>query len=347
MMLHEQFGLENLPYCMFGEPARPGMRYGDGLIDLRALFDSMPANLNELFRDGRERALEFRDCVRGLIEVGGVLPMVPAAGLRMPFAVGNFIDFYSSREHAENVGRLFRDPSNPLPENWLHLPAGYNGRASNVVVSGEPVRRPWGQYRDEAGELVFGPTRQLDLEVEMGYFLCPGACDQLAGFVLLNDWSARDMQRWEYVPLGPFLSKGFATSVSPYVVLPEALDAVAGPLQEPPVLPHLRVDEPRNFAVTIEASIGRGGVEVPLGRMEYARMYWSHGQQLAHLRSAAIKLCSGDLIGSGTISGPDAGSLLERGGPFLEDGDEVVLRGYCGKVGFGELRNRVYGNSSC
>ena len=346
-MLHEQFGLENLPFCMFGEPARPGMRYGQGLIDLRALFSSMPETLNELFREGREKALELRQYVKALIEAGGELPTVPVGGLRMPFAVGNFVDFYSSREHAENVGRLFRDPLKPLPENWLHLPAGYNGRASNVVVSGELVRRPWGQYRDEAGEVVFGPTRQLDLEVEMGYFLCPKGCDQLAGFVLLNDWSARDMQRWEYVPLGPFLSKGFATSVSPYVVMPEALEAVAGPVQEPPAMPHLQVEEPRNFAVMIEARIVRAGAEVPLGRMEYAGMYWSHGQQLAHLRSAGIQFCVGDLIGSGTISGPDGGSLLERGGPFLEDGDEVVLRGYCGKIGFGELRNRIYANPSC
>lgn len=346
------FGADNLPYCLFGEPARPGLRWGDLLVDLRQLSPTVPATLQALFASGREPALALRQQVQATLASGGDLPLLPVESqpLHLPFPIPNFIDFYSSREHAENVGRLFRDPANPLPENWLHLPAGYNGRASNIRPSGTPVLRPSGQYRDASGALIFAPTRQLDFELEIGYFICPAAPDLLAGFVLLNDWSARDMQRWEYAPLGPFLSKGFATTISPYLVLPEALaeSRVNGPIQQPPPLPHLVVPEPRNYSIDLQAWLLRDGVESRLAQVNYGSMYWSHGQQLAHLRSAGIDLQLGDLMGSGTISGPDAqGSLLERGGPFLLDGDTVIFRGHSGSIGFGELRNTIHGYPPC
>ncbi len=343
------FGLENLPFCLFGTPSRPGLRWQDSLVDLRALDPSIPSTLNELFAVDRVAALAIRAHVQDQLAAGKTLPLVPVGTqpLHLPFAIPNFVDFYSSRHHAENVGRLFRDPANPLPENWLHLPSGYNGRAGNVFVSGTPVQRPRGQYKDASGELVFAPTAQLDFELELGAFLCPGALDLLAGFVLLNDWSARDIQRWEYTPLGPFLSKAFATTVSPYLILPEAIAAFRcdGPPQDPKPLPHLSVPEPRAWDIHLQAKRIPGGI---LANSNYRDMYWSLGQQLAHLRSAGVLLHTGDLIGSGTVSGPDSqGSLLERGGPFLSDGDTVVLSGWAGDtvgdtVGFGDLTNTIH-----
>jgi fumarylacetoacetase len=265
----------------------------------------------------------------------------------MPFQIPNFVDFYSSREHAENVGRRFRDPANPLPENWLHLPTGYNGRASNVVLSGAPIQRPHGQFRNQDGELIFAPTAQLDFEVELGCFLSPHAPDHIAGFVLLNDWSARDIQRWEYTPLGPFLSKAFATSISPWVVLPESLAPfrVPGPLQDPAPMPHLAAPEPRNYDIELLAHHNSQLIT----RTNYRHIYWSIHQQIAHLRSANLKLQTGDLIGSGTIStnAPlGEGSLLERGGPFLNDGDTLTISATAGRedltISFGELTHRIH-----
>lgn len=334
---------------MFGHPARPGIRWGNGLIDLRAFDPSIAQTLNELFAHDRQAALTIRARVQEALSANRSLPSIPVAtqALHLPFTIPNFVDFYSSREHATNVGRLFRDPANPLPENWLYLPAGYNGRASNVMPTGTPIQRPRGQYKDAAGELVFAPTAQLDFELELGAFLCPGAPDSLAGFVLLNDWSARDIQRWEYTPLGPFLSKAFATTVSPYLVLPEALAAYRcdGPPQDPSPLPYLHIPEPRAWDIHLEAERIPGGI---LAHSNYRDMYWSLGQQLAHLLSAGVRFQTGDLIGSGTISGPTSqGSLIERGGPFLSDGDTVILRGYAGEtVGFGELINTIHASPS-
>ena len=354
--LANQFGPDNLPFCMFGEVPRPGIRTGEFLVDLVALEPATPRTLTALFAEGRLAALALRDRVRKRIELGHELPLLPAEAqpLHLPFAIPNFVDFYSSREHATNVGRLFRDAANPLPENWLHLPAAYNGRASNVMPGGCAVVRPRGQYKTAQGELVFASTEQLDYEVEMGVFLCPAAEDRLAGFVMLNDWSARDMQRWEYVPLGPFLSKGFATTVSPYLVVPEALAArrCAGPLQEPRPLLHLQVNEPRNLDIALEASVIPAGQasETLLTQTNYRHIYWSHQQQLVHLLSADIRLSTGDLLGSGTISGPLAGSegsLLERKGPFLQDGDTVIFRAHAGSIGFGELRSTIHAHPSC
>jgi fumarylacetoacetase len=338
------FGLENLPFCRFGEPARLGVRYGASIIDLSAIWSHLPRTLNELFERGRDNAVDLQSAVRKRLAQGSALPSLPIARqpLHMPFQIPNFVDFYSSREHAENVGRLFRDPANPLPENWLHLPSGYNGRAGNVVLGGVPVTRPSGQYKNVDGQLIFAPTAQLDFELELGCFLSPNAPDHIAGFVLLNDWSARDIQRWEYVPLGPFLSKAFATSISPWVILPESLAPfqVPGPAQDPLPFPHLQMPEPRNYDIEMEAH--RNGE--PCGASNYRDIYWSFRQQLAHLKSAGVRLQTGDLIGSGTISGalPNSeGSLLERGGPFLADGETITLSARARndnlEISFGEL----------
>jgi fumarylacetoacetase len=309
--------------------------------------------MEELFASGRQKALELQERFRYLIARGDFVPSYAVSELRLgiPFQVRGFVDFYSSREHAENVGRRFRDPLKPLPENWLHLPAAYNGRASNVFPEWELIRRPRGQYKLDDGTVVFGPTRELDFEVEIGYFLCPAAPDGLAGFVLLNDWSARDIQRWEYVPLGPFLGKAFATTVSPYLVLPEALEPfrVPGPKQEPPPLEHLRQAEPRNWDIELQVRrVDAAGHEQVLSETNFRYMYWSVGQQVAHLRAGCVRLGLGDLHGSGTISSPSVngeGSLLERGGPFLNDGDTLYFSGVASSpercVGFGEMEMKI------
>jgi fumarylacetoacetase len=333
-----------------------GIRYHDRILLLAEYFRDAPATLEEMFAHGRTLALDFRGRVRELIESNRVHLYTPVAEaqLHTPFVVRSFVDFYSSREHAENVGRRFRDPAHPLPENWLHLPSAYNGRASNVQAAGLPVHRPQGQRKLPDGAVVFGPTQELDFELEIGYFLCPAAPDQLAGFVLLNDWSARDIQRWEYVPLGPFLGKAFATTISPYLVLPEALAPFRtnGPRQDPPPLPHLAVEEPRNFDIHLEArwETNRQNSRAvhTLTSTNFRHMYWSTAQQIAHLRASGVRLQLGDLHGSGTISGPEPGSegsLLERGGPYLEDGDKLVFRAWAGEgencVGWGEMEMTV------
>ncbi len=277
---------------------------------------------------------------------GQALPGIPAedALFHLPFVPPNFVDFYSSLHHASNVGRRFRDPANPLPENWLHLPAAYNGRAGNVNV-GRRVVRPSGQCKTAEGQIVFAPTRELDYEAEIGYFLCPAAPDRLAGFVLLNDWSARDIQRWEYVPLGPFLGKAFSTTISPYLVLPEALTSAPGPAMDPLPLPHLETAEPRNFDVEIEVLRRTpDGPEELSTRTNYRHMYWSHAQQIAHLIAGGVQLQLGDLHGSGTISSGNfkgEGSLLERGGPYLGDGETLIFRAWSGSAGFGEWSMRI------
>jgi fumarylacetoacetase len=312
--------------------------------------------MEDLFRDGRELALQLRaEAVAQFVDSQGI-PLAQAR-LALPFAPRNFVDFYSSREHATNVGKRFRDPANPLPENWLHLPAAYNGRASNLQPPSLPVQRPAGQYKIASGEVVFAPTQELDYEMEIGYYLCPAAPGGIAGYVLLNDWSARDIQRWEYVPLGPFLGKAFATTVSPFLILPEDLEPfrVPGPPQVPTPLPYLQVAEPRNLDIQLEAiRIAPNGERETLTTTNYRHMYWSAAQQIVHLQSSGATLCLGDLHGSGTISGPcpgEEGSLLERGGPFLNDGDRLVFRGFAERNGyrvdFGEMEMLIAPSAAC
>jgi fumarylacetoacetase len=279
----------------------------------------------------------------------------------LPAAVGDYTDFYASIDHATNVGRMFR-PDSPLLPNYKHVPIAYHGRSSSLVVSGTPVRRPSGQL----GEGKFGPTRELDYEVELGAFLGPGnrlgepipvaaAGDHVAAVCLVNDWSARDIQRWEYQPLGPFLAKNFATSVSPWVVTAEAL----APFQstprahDVPVLPYLQEPGTGAFDITVEAWLRTRTMSEPvrLSRGSFKDMYWTLGQMVAHHTSNGCPLRPGDLIASGTVSGPEKenrGCLLEltwRGTDavrlphgeqrtFLEDGDELILTGYCEREGF-------------
>jgi fumarylacetoacetase len=286
--------------------------------------------------------------------------LVPAeaATLHLPFEVADYVDFYSSMEHATNMGRLLRPGGEPLLPNWRHLPVAYHGRAGTVVVSGTPVARPSGQRRSPDGTVVFGPTTRLDIELEVGFVVgtpsergrpVPAdlAADHVFGVVLVNDWSARDIQAWEYQPLGPFLGKSFATTVAGWVTPLAALDAcrVPGPAQRPEPLPYLRTEAPWGLALDLDVGLRPAGAEAPatISRTSFAGVYWTIPQQVAHLTVNGASLRTGDLLASGTVSGAEPGSegsLMEltRGGAepidvggvartFLEDGDEVVLRG--------------------
>jgi fumarylacetoacetase len=274
-------------------------------------------------------------------------PEIPVSEVQwqLPFAVADYVDFYSSLEHATNLGRILRPGQEPLPAAWRHLPIGYHGRAGSVVGSGTPVRRPRGQR----GPGDFGPTRRLDLELELGFVIGkpsrPGepvpvdrAREHVLGAVLVNDWSARDVQAFEYVPLGPFLGKSFATSISSWITTLDELTVVPGPRQEPEPLPHLR-GESLAYEIPLEVELN-GEV---IARTNARHLYWSIAQQIAHLTSNGTSLRAGDLLASGTISGPgvrERGSLIEitwNEGPFLQDGDEVVLRG----DPLGEVRGKI------
>jgi fumarylacetoacetase len=301
--------------------------------------------------------------------------LVPQADveMRMPFEVADYVDFYSSQHHAENVGRIFRPDGEPLTPNWKHLPIGYHGRSGTVVVSGTDIVRPSGQRKPPAESApTYGPSMRLDIEAEVGFVVgvpsplgSPVAAgdfaDHVFGVCLVNDWSARDIQAWEYVPLGPFLGKSFATSVSPWVVPLDALEAarVDGPAQEPPVLPYLRRDEPWGLDLSLEVS-WNGTV---VSRPPFAQMYWTPDQQLAHLTINGASLRTGDLFASGTVSGPERdqrGSFLELSWngnepvtlddgstrTFLEDGDEVAVTAWAPgadgtRIGFGSVTGTV------
>jgi fumarylacetoacetase len=306
--------------------------------------------------------------------------LVPMADVKrhLPIAVAGYTDFYSSKEHATNVGVMFRGKDNALQPNWLHMPIGYNGRASTVVVSGTRVRRPRGQLKPPNAELPsFGPCQRLDFELEMGVVIGQPspmgemlserqAEDMIFGFTLLNDWSARDIQQWEYVPLGPFQAKAFATSISPWIVTREALELfrVHGPAQDPTPLPYLRQAQPNNYDLQLEVGLRAAQMNQPVRicRTNFKYMYWSSVQQLVHHASSGCAMNVGDLLGSGTISGPDKherGSLLEISWngtepvelasgikrTFLEDGDSLTMRGWCQgdgyRVGFGEVEGTI------
>ncbi len=312
--------------------------------------------------------------------------MVPLGDVttHIPSHVGNFVDFYSSKEHATNIGSMFRDPSNPLLPNWVHIPIGYNGRSSSVVVGGTDIVRPCGQTKaDDADAPTFGPCRLLDIELEMGFFTgkanalgtpipASNAPDHIFGMGLVNDWSARDIQKWEYVPLGPFLGKSFATSVSPWVV---SLDALAPfrvdqPVQEPDVLPYLRVDGDWGFDINLQVDLKSAKMNeaMTICRTNFKYMYWTIVQQLVHQTSNGTNVAPGDLYGSGTVSGPTPdsyGSLMEicwkgtkplklptgEERKFLADGDTVTLSGVCNahnfKVGFGEVAGTILPARAC
>ncbi|WP_242614433.1 fumarylacetoacetase [Actinomadura roseirufa] len=375
------FGLANLPYGVFSTPGtapRVGVRVADTVVDLAAaLGDDVFArpSLNAFMAQGRERWVEVRerllDLVTGDVPGTAVHP-VGTVTMHLPFEVADYVDFYASEHHASNLGRLFRPDSEPLMPNWKHLPVGYHGRAGTVVASGTDIVRPSGQRKapDEAAP-SHGPSRRLDIEAEVGFVVGTGSAlggtvgtdefdRHVFGAVLVNDWSARDIQAWEYVPLGPFLGKSFATSISPWVVPLLALEAarVATPPQDPEPLPYLREKNP--WGLDLDLVVEWNGQVV--SRPPYREMYWSPAQMLAHMTVNGASARTGDLFASGTVSGPakdQRGAFIEltwggrepvevNGEPrtFLEDGDEVVISatapGAAGtRIGFGEVRGRV------
>src|SRR5207248_6457457 len=336
------------------------------------VWSSTRTRISELLRDDHP---ELRDNEK--LRKRALVPMADVK-LHMPFAVSGYTDFYSSKEHATNVGVMFRGKDNALQPNWLHMPIGYNGRASTVVVSGTKVRRPRGQLKPPNAELPsFEPCKRLDFELEMGIVVGQSskmgemltekqAEAMIFGFVILNDWSARDIQQWEYVPLGPFQAKAFGTSISPWVVTREALEPfrVRGPAQDPVPLPYLRQAQANNYDMALDVALRAGAMNEAqsICRTNFKYMYWSSVQQLVHHASSGCAMNVGDLLGSGTISGPEKqqrGSLLEIGwngsepvelagcvkGTFLEDGDTLSMRGWCQgegyRVGFGEVEGTI------
>ena len=383
------YGPANLPYGIFrraGEPARVGVRFGDGVLDLAALAaDGLlddpdgafaQPSLNAFMARGPDAWARTRERLQRLVAGVDAEPRLVALDeveLLLPFTVADYVDFWSSIEHAANSGRIFRPGSDPLPPNWRHMPIGYHGRSGTVVAGGTPVRRPCGQSRPERdAPPVFGPSAKLDVELELGFVIgtpsTPGvpvpvdrALEHVFGVVLLNDWSARDLQAFESQPLGPFLGKSFATSISPWVTPMAALApfrAAPATPQEPAPMDYLR-EEPWALDIALEIELNGEAI----ARTNARHLYWSIAQQIAHLTVNGASLRTGDLLGSGTISGPtreERGCLLELswngaepfsvgGGErtFLEDGDEVVLRGLAGDgnaaVALGDVRGRVVG----
>jgi fumarylacetoacetase len=379
------FGLDNLPYCIFTPPAagatpRMGVRVADSVVDMALLLDE-PAfearSLNPFMGRGPEHWASVRSEMQEVLDSGYVAAQavhpVDGVTLHLPWEVADYVDFYASEHHASNVGRIFRPDGPPLMPNWKHLPVGYHGRAGTVVVSGTDVVRPSGQ-RKLAGDdaPTFGPSTRLDIEAELGFVVGAGSplgsaipVDAFAahvfGVVLLNDWSARDIQAWEYVPLGPHLGKSFATSVSPWVVPLAALAAARVPLpgqDHPRPLSYLQ--EQASWGLDIDMVVSWNGEEV--SRPPYRTMYWSPAQMLAHMTVNGASTRTGDLFASGTVSGPERfqrGAFLELtwGGAqpltvkgeqrtFLADGDDVAITATApgtegGRIGFGEVSGRI------
>lgn len=379
------FGLDNLPYGVFspaGGAPRVGVRFGNSVVDLSALLDDpvfAAPSLNTFMAQGRARWTQVREQITGLL--AGDVPdaavhPIGDVRLHLPIEVADYVDFYASEHHASNLGRLFRPDSEPLMPNWKHLPVGYHGRAGTVVVSGTDVVRPCGQRKapDEAAP-TYGPSRRLDIEAELGFVVGTGSvlggcigvdefADHVFGAVLVNDWSARDLQAWEYVPLGPHLGKSFATSISPWVVPLAALEAARVPLpgQDPEPLPYLRGHDV--WGLDIDLVVEWNGEEV--SRPPYREMYWSPAQMLAHMTVNGASARTGDLFASGTISGPgkrQRGAFIELtwGGrepvtvkgeerTFLEDGDEVTISATApgtngGRISLGEVTGTIRGAS--
>jgi fumarylacetoacetase len=373
----DPYGVDNLPYgraVLPDESTHLVVRIGHHVLDVTAL--GQPASLDELLASGPEEWARGRRAVtrwltdeRFVGEVERHVHPIDDVQLLLPFTVADYVDFYASEQHASNVGRMFRPGAEPLPANWKHVPIGYHGRAGTVIVSGTDVRRPCGQYRD--GEQVrFGPTRRLDFEAEVAFVVGTASrlgsgvaltafAEHVFGVVLLDDWSARDIQSWEYVPLGPFLGKSFATSISPWVTPLPALDAAwrPPPARDPQPLPYLD-DAGIDGALDLELEVRINGHVV--SRPAFAAMYWTAAQQLAHLTVNGASVRTGDLYASGTVSSDGAlGSLLELSWngtrpvrladgtdrTFLEDGDEVTITatapGPAGRLALGEVTGRI------
>jgi fumarylacetoacetase len=400
------FPIQNLPFGVFSVGAnspRAGVAIGDQILDLyivedAGLFDGIIGStkifnlprLNEFLSLGKPTWHAMRGRLSELLRHDNstirdnatlrtkALVAMSDARMHLPVTIPGYTDFYSSKEHATNVGSMFRDPKNALLPNWLHMPIGYNGRASSVVVSGTPIRRPMGQLKlPDQENPIFGPCKKLDFELETAFIIGSGnalgepisvanAEDHIFGMVLMNDWSARDIQQWEYVPLGPFNAKTFGTSISPWIVTMEALEPfrLAGPAQEPSPLPYLQQVGANNYDIDLEVALKPNGANAAttISRTNFKYMYWSMAQQLAHHTVSGCNTQPGDLMGSGTISGttPDSlGSLLELSWngknpvavgdgatrTFIEDGDEIVMSGWSQgddfRIGFGDVRGVI------
>ena len=399
------FPIQNIPFGVFitkEDVITIGTRIGNCAIDMGALqqlgyFEGieltddmfMQDTLNDFISDGkktwrlvRNRLAELFDETNPKLRDNAshkdvVIFDVADIEMLLPVQIGDYTDFYSSKEHATNVGKMFRDPENALLPNWLHIPVGYHGRSSTIVPSGIPVHRPYGQTLPN-GETtpVFGPSRLVDFELETAFITTDAnlmgepipveeAEEHIFGMVLFNDWSARDIQKWEYVPLGPFLAKNFASSISPWIVTMDALEPfrVKGPEQSPEPLSYLQQKGAKAFDINLEVAIQpENEVETVVSRSNFKYMYWSMAQQLAHHTINGCRVNSGDMMGSGTISGPTEdsfGSMLELswGGQkplkmndgserkFINDNDTVIIRGYCQKdnlrIGFGEVSSKL------
>jgi len=404
--IDSDFPIQNIPFGIFktqNKAPHPATRIGDTVIDLSVLadfgyFDILKLDelagfyaevLNEFIALGkattsavRNRIAElFSDACSELKEDAETLKLalynVEEVSMMLPVSVGDYTDFYSSIEHATNVGVMFRDPDNALLPNWKHIPVGYHGRSSSIVVSGTDIHRPMGQTKaDDAENPAFGPSRLVDFELEMAFITSEStklgssipvdkAEDFIFGMVLFNDLSARDIQKWEYVPLGPFLGKNFGSVISPWIVTLEALDPfrVDGPKQDPPVLPYLQFSGKKSFDINLEVFLKpANGEENLISRSNFKYMYWNMAQQLAHQTVNGCNINPGDMYGSGTISGPTPdsyGSMLELSWKgtrpmklndgserkFILDEDTVVMRGYAKnehtRIGFGEASTRI------
>ncbi|UOY07887.1 fumarylacetoacetase [Muricauda sp. SCSIO 64092] len=395
---NSDFSIHNIPFGIFStkdRSPRAGVAIGDHILDLVAVhrlgaFDFEVSvlerdDLNDFIALGKKMTSKVRtDIQKWLQDDSSILAgkqnlfvRQSEAQMHMPVCVGDYTDFYSSIEHATNVGKMFRDPENALLPNWKHIPVGYHGRASSIIPSGEPIYRPKGQtIPKDAKQPIFGPTQRLDFELEMGFVVGKNtemgnavstndAEDHIFGLVLFNDWSARDIQKWEYVPLGPFLAKNFASSISPWIVTLEALEPfkVEGPKQEPKVLPYLEYEGKKNYDINLEVGISpKNEKETTVCHSNFKYMYWNMAQQLAHHTVNGCNMHVGDMMASGTISGKEEnsfGSMLELAWmgtkpiqmndgserKFIQDGDTVTMRGYAQKgdirVGFGEVTTKV------
>jgi len=397
-----EFPIQNLPFGIFETAQhgkRAGVRIGDFVLDLAQMaqfgyFDDLgfvasdfsQDYLNPMMRRGKLAVRALRNRISQLLATANQsfrlnesqhVALLPVANVEMclPVQIGDYTDFYSSKEHATNVGIMFRDPANALLPNWLWIPVGYHGRASSVIASGHPVVRPKGQIKpDDNAAPIFAASRQVDFELEMGFLTFDGkplgesittaeAEDYIFGLCLFNDWSARDIQKWEYVPLGPFLAKNFASSMSCWIVTLDALQPFAcpTPAQDPEVLSYLQFEGNKSYDIHLEVAIEAPSCpEQVVSRSNFKYMYWNMAQQLAHHTVNGCNIRCGDLMGSGTISGPTPdsyGSMLELAWKgtkpiqmpdgserrFIQDNDTVIMRGHCAqngiKIGFGEVKS--------
>ena len=397
---NSDYSIYNIPFGIFSikkSKKRIGIAIGDMILDLKAsydlgVFNDIPLDhnvfeneyLNDFIALGKSITKKIRLIIQrelcsdsSVLKESNALIKQSDVMMHLPLMIGDYTDFYSSIEHATNIGSMFRDPTNPLLPNWKHIPVGYHGRASSIIVSGQDVIRPKGQVLPINEETpVFQASSRVDFELEMGFVIgkksnlgqsisTKEAEEYIFGKVLFNDWSARDIQKWEYVPLGPFLGKSFASSISPWIVTLDALEEfkVEGPQQTPDVLPYLQYDGLRNYDINLEVSIQpENSIESIVCKSNFKYMYWNMVQQLAHHTINGCNINIGDIMASGTISGKDKGSYgsmleLSWGGKnpvtlddgesrvFINDNDTVIMRGFCetnGKrVGFGEVRTKL------